>query len=384
MSNQVPDNQTANTQEEPLKRKRGRPKKTTDTSPPPETSEAANSHPQEPILDGTNTSEQPITEFPSQQTAEESLEQKIMPELKIDPEFQGLITPLTDQELSNLTYSIQTYGLREKIVVCDSTIIDGHNRYQICRDNKIDFETTEMKFPDKIQAKKWIILNQFTRRNLSLANKTYMIGTLYNLVKKNKDANLKKKTKGNSYPSGNSSTQIGELFKASAKSVKTAGAYAKIIDRIADNNIRLIILNHHSNIKIKDILKLRKLSVEDLQLSLKDLKMNSEAIRYDTVNIKRRWISHPDYQNKIKEMPLCSELGGVLSDFINGIKAQVKSNYDDLTSVHCPSCGSAKKFVCADFTLTDEIEFSQMILNFTCGKCKKKYGSIANSFQGKV
>src|SRR5208283_1992881 len=53
------------------------------------------------------------------------------------------------------------------IAVWNGVIVDGHNRYQICDLHNIPFQTVEKQFADRNQAKKWIILNQLGRRNLS-------------------------------------------------------------------------------------------------------------------------------------------------------------------------------------------------------------------------
>lgn len=45
-------------------------------------------------------------------------------------------------------------------------IIDGHNRYEICTKHDLPYETKEIEFDSKDDAKIWIIKNQLGRRNL--------------------------------------------------------------------------------------------------------------------------------------------------------------------------------------------------------------------------
>ena len=52
--------------------------------------------------------------------------------LRIDPEFKAIIPPLQSDERALLEQSIRAEGCRDAIVVWDGTIIDGHNRYEIC------------------------------------------------------------------------------------------------------------------------------------------------------------------------------------------------------------------------------------------------------------
>lgn len=47
------------------------------------------------------------------------------------------------------------------------TLIDGHNRYEICTRLGISFETVTKQFAERDDATEWIINNQFGRRNLS-------------------------------------------------------------------------------------------------------------------------------------------------------------------------------------------------------------------------
>lgn len=85
----------------------------------------------------------------------------------IDQEFQSLIPPLSDDEYERLERSILAEGLREPIITWNGTIIDGHNRYNICDEHGIPFTQVEHEFPSRDAAKIWIIENQFGRRNLS-------------------------------------------------------------------------------------------------------------------------------------------------------------------------------------------------------------------------
>ncbi len=87
--------------------------------------------------------------------------------LHIDPEFQALIPPLSADERMQLEANIHAEGCRDPLVVWNGTIIDGHNRYSICTQHGIAFDTVEREFASHDEAKQWIIRNQFGRRNLS-------------------------------------------------------------------------------------------------------------------------------------------------------------------------------------------------------------------------
>jgi len=84
----------------------------------------------------------------------------------IDDEFKNLIPPLTDEEYKGLEDSIVKEGCRDALILWGNTLIDGHNRYEICTKHNIPFKTVEHNFDSRQAVIEWIILNQFGRRNL--------------------------------------------------------------------------------------------------------------------------------------------------------------------------------------------------------------------------
>ncbi len=88
--------------------------------------------------------------------------------LKIDEEFKSLIPPLTAEEFVQLKENIMREGCRDALVTWGDILIDGHNRYQICTDNEIEFQTVDKQFDSRSDVIAWIIRNQFGRRNLSM------------------------------------------------------------------------------------------------------------------------------------------------------------------------------------------------------------------------
>lgn len=90
-----------------------------------------------------------------------------METLTINDELKQLIPPLSADERKQLEANIIAEGCRDPLVVWQGTIIDGHNRYEICKANGIEFETTEMEFADIDAVKVWMIDNQKGRRNLT-------------------------------------------------------------------------------------------------------------------------------------------------------------------------------------------------------------------------
>ena len=91
--------------------------------------------------------------------------------LRIDPEFHSLIPPLSADELSQLEANLIAEGCRDPLVVWANekppTLLDGHNRYEICTRLNIEFATAESDVETRENALLWIEENQLGRRNLS-------------------------------------------------------------------------------------------------------------------------------------------------------------------------------------------------------------------------
>lgn len=89
-------------------------------------------------------------------------------DLRVDPELEALIAPLTTAEFQQLTDSCSAEGIRDPILLWNGTIVDGHNRYRIAQTLGLDFVPVKsMSFSSRNAAKRWIIENQLGRRNVS-------------------------------------------------------------------------------------------------------------------------------------------------------------------------------------------------------------------------
>lgn len=163
-------------------------------------------------------------------------------ELRIDPEFEGKIPPLTTEEFQQLENNILADGVViNPIIVWDGVIVDGHNRYRIVsKYPEIKFSTCEKTFSDRYEAIAWICKNQLGRRNLTKEQKKYLIGKQYEAEKASHGGD-----RGNQY-TNLASSQIGNLPNKektceriagengiSKNSVLRAEAFSKAVD-IAD------------------------------------------------------------------------------------------------------------------------------------------------------
>ena len=86
--------------------------------------------------------------------------------LKVDDELRGLIPSLSAEERRMLEKSIVRDGCDTALVVWNGTIVDGHNRYDICREHGIPFAIEEHSFDNKEAVMFWMLEHQLARRNL--------------------------------------------------------------------------------------------------------------------------------------------------------------------------------------------------------------------------
>ena len=166
--------------------------------------------------------------------------------LKIDPEFQSQIPPLTDDEFKQLEENILKEGkLISPLIVWGNTLVDGHNRYAILQKHpEIYFSSMPLRFENREEAVAWICRNQLGRRNLSPEQKRYLLGKQYEAEKKaakifrGNQYTLAKKSGGdhgdNHHSGKKTCDRIAEENGVSRASVLRASHYTRGID-IADN-----------------------------------------------------------------------------------------------------------------------------------------------------
>lgn len=94
--------------------------------------------------------------------------------IQIDQEFKELIPALTKEEYEQLEANILAEGVRDSLLVWNGVLIDGHNRYEIATKHGITYDVQEKEFADRAEAERWIILNQFGRRNLSAYDRSVL------------------------------------------------------------------------------------------------------------------------------------------------------------------------------------------------------------------
>ena len=153
-------------------------------------------------------------------------------EIKIKEEFKELIPPLTNEEYKQLEDNCLEEGIREKIILWNNYIIDGHNRYKIAKQWNLEFQTEIKNFSSEEAVKEWMILNQFGRRNLSNYQRSVLALQLEDVFRVK--AKEKQKEAGGAVPQISAKAPIEtrkELSKVAAVSHDTIAKVKKIQEK---------------------------------------------------------------------------------------------------------------------------------------------------------
>ncbi len=88
--------------------------------------------------------------------------------ITINEELRSFIDPLTANESAALERSLLAEGCRDALVLWGDTLIDGHNRYDICTRHNIEFRTVQnTTFSSLDDVMLWMIDNHLARRSVS-------------------------------------------------------------------------------------------------------------------------------------------------------------------------------------------------------------------------
>jgi len=107
-----------------------------------------------------------------------------MHEIIIDEEFRGLLPVLDTETYRLLEENIQENGCRDPLVVWNNILVDGYNRYRICTENDIPYNTVSKEFDSREEVLIWIISNQVSRRNLTPLQLSHFRGLHYRADKR--------------------------------------------------------------------------------------------------------------------------------------------------------------------------------------------------------
>jgi len=179
-------------------------------------------------------------------------------EIIIDKELKDLLVPQTAEERSCLEKSILENGYDDanRLVVWKdhNILVDGHNRFEVCKKHNIEFTYVEHEFDSKEEVINYMVDAQLSRRNIDPKTRQDLIGRKYNLEKKSRGG-----AKGNGCTL-NTADDIAEKFNVSPRTVKSAGKYSESLDKLCETSLvsRQELMTKTS---IRDVNEIAKLDV---------------------------------------------------------------------------------------------------------------------------
>ncbi|AIF48701.1 hypothetical protein HY57_16380 [Dyella japonica A8] len=89
-------------------------------------------------------------------------------DIVVNEELKAYIDPLTPDEYEALERSLLAEGCRDSLVLWGNILVDGHNRYGICRKHDLPFNTVQnTRFQSMDDVHLWMIEQHLGRRSVS-------------------------------------------------------------------------------------------------------------------------------------------------------------------------------------------------------------------------
>lgn len=159
---------------------------------------------------------------------------------ELDSEIMNILPAHTEEQIAALTAEIEERSHVDLGVVGEwpggkLTLLDGYGRQLVCTRLKIIFPTRKIKFESRDAALQWVIDNQLkTRRNLTDAQRAYLIGKDYLLAKQPHGGQVPNIEKGIGQNGLSLSTAaaVAEKHGVSENTVKRDAKFAEAVDTL--------------------------------------------------------------------------------------------------------------------------------------------------------
>jgi len=212
-------------------------------------------------------------------------------DLIVDNELKNLVPMQKPSEHEGLEQNLLKYGFNKSypIITWNRKIVDGHNRYELCKKHNIEFVVSEQAFSDKSEVINWMIDNQLNRRNITEDQRAYLIGKRYHEEKKafgdNQYSSDDNRVDHCELPK-NTADKIAKKTNVGQATVKRDEKFAEAVDKVAENTglHPQKILSGDIKTTRKDIQTVSKLSPEVQRIVFKkienkEVKTVKEAIK---------------------------------------------------------------------------------------------------------
>jgi len=116
----------------------------------------------------------------------------------------------------------------------DGGPLDGHNRFDICKANGVEFKTVLLSLGTREEAEDWIDANQLGRRNLSPDQASLLRGRRYNRVKKGHGGDRKSEESKPQNEDLKTAETLAIQHGVSRATVERDGAFASAVESLKE------------------------------------------------------------------------------------------------------------------------------------------------------
>lgn len=219
--------------------------------------------------------------------------ENIKKQIIILEELNELIKPLQEDEYEQLKTNILQNGCQdtikiwqtfENVVKPDSesneeifVLVDGHNRFKICNENRIPYNISIMNFETLEDVKSYMIDLQLGRRNVNPIEVSYYRGLQYNRFKW---VGLQQDSEEDSKKTA---VAIGEQYNVDERTIRRDGQFAEGLEMLS-KELKKEVLEGKVKVSKKDLQKLAKTNNSNILDNEPVKKIETIAEIHDLIN----------------------------------------------------------------------------------------------------
>ncbi|MBT33375.1 MAG: hypothetical protein CMO01_27250 [Thalassobius sp.] len=230
-------------------------------------------------------------------------EDHIKNNLVINDDLKAFIRALSDEEYKQLEANILEEGCKDALIVWNNNgeyvLVDGHNRYRICKEHKLDFKIIQKDFDDLDQVKDYMVKIQLGRRNLTQEEISYYRGLRYE-TEKNRTGNIQNlrqnsTEKDKMSPSVNTAEKLANEYGVNEKTIKRDAKYTQGLNKLSPV-LRQEVLKGKTNIKKQEVQSLAGLktikneSIDSVDVLQKQLKGKKTPVKGNDITFMQKEI----------------------------------------------------------------------------------------------
>lgn len=249
--------------------------------------------------------------------------ERVKSSIEILPELQAFIRPLTEEQFGQLEQNILTHGCQDALILWETSeydlgrgeselsvyvLIDGHNRYRICKKNGVDFKIMLKTFEHIEAVKEYMIDLQIGRRNLTLEEESYYRGLKYNAQKGKRGVALQLAQEGRGEEVVNIAENLAEQFNVTSRTIKNDGKFASGLNKLS-NELRQEVLQGKSKISKKEIQALADSDFKENSInSLSEITNETVTIENLTPKTEKLLLEIRKMAEKVRSKKACEQL----------------------------------------------------------------------------